>query len=304
MVYNAISHFKQHETTNNVPRKLRPRKTTLREDRMMVRLAELDPFKGSKDIKNELFGENNPRKVSARLVRRRLVEHGLHGRVCRKVPLLTKRHKEARLAFARKYGNWTDQEWKKVLFSDETKINMINSDGKRYVRRPVNKPFDPKFTKKTVKHGGGNIKVWGCFSGFGIGPVRKIKDMLDQHQYKKILEETMIPYSDEHLPVTWIFQQDNDPKHTANSVKAFIREQSLSVLDWPANSPDINPIENLWHIVKKKVSDTRYSNEGALYDGFVKAWNSIPLSTCENLIASMPRRCRAIIDNRGSSTKY
>ncbi|KAI8429369.1 hypothetical protein MSG28_000014 [Choristoneura fumiferana] len=145
---------------------------------------------------------------------------------------------------------------------ESDKINRVCSDGKRYVRRPPNKAFDPKYTKVTLKHGGGNVKIWGCFSGHGVGPVRLIEGNMDQFQYKNILEETMLPYAEGVLPVIWTFQHDNDPKHTACTVKEFLTSQSVSVLDWPANSPDLNPIEHLWCEVKKRFQiDSRFAGE-------------------------------------------
>lgn len=304
MVMNAINHFKKYNTTENVPRKSRPRKTTTLEDSRMILLAKKDPFIGSERIRMEMFDGEGSGGVSARTIRRRLCEANLHGRICRKVPLLKKVNINARLEFAKKYQHWTEREWKNVLFSDETKINMINSDGKQYVRRPPNKDMDPKYTKKTVKHGGGNIKVWGCFSGHGVGPVRKIEGNMDKYQYKNILEQTMIPYTDENLPVIWTFQHDNDPKHTATVVKDFLKKQSITVLDWPPYSPDINPIENLWYQVKKTVGAKRATNVNQLYDAFKEAWEQIPIQTCNKLIASMPKRCQAVIAAKGHATKY
>lgn len=304
MVMNAIKHFKKFNTTENIPRKPRPRKTTPREDSRMVLLAKKEPFKGSELIRSEIYGAGGSTGVSARTIRRRLCEANLYGRVSRKVPLLKKQNVKARLAFAKKYEHWTEREWKNVLFSDETTINMINSDGKQYVRRPPNKEMDPKYTKKVVKHGGGNIKVWGCFSGLGVGPVRKIEGNMDKYQYKNILEETMLPYAEQNLPVIWTFQQDNDPKHTAKVVKDFLRNQFVTVLDWPPSSLDLNPIENLWYQVKKTVAAKRTSNVDQLYTAFTEAWEQIPVQVCTKLIASMAKRCRAVIAAKGHATKY
>lgn len=299
MVFNAVQHVRRNKTVQNVPRKQRLRKTTPQEDRMMVRLAKADPFIGSVFIKNELFGADVTAGVSARTVRRRLEEAGLFGRIARKVPLLKKQHRDARLAFAHKYEHWTYSQWQHVLFSDETKVNLVSSDGRHYVRRPVNAEMNPRFTKKQVKHGGGNIKIWGSFSGLGVGPWN-----LDQFQYKTILEETMLPYAEEHLPVIWTFQHDNDPKHTARTVKTFLTNQSVSVLAWPANSPDLNPIEHLWHEIKKRVAGYRSRSLDELYEAFSEAWANIPVETCRKLISSMPRRCQAVIKNKGFATGY
>lgn len=192
----------------------------------------------------------------------------------------------------------------KCSFSDETKINRVCSDGKRYVRRPSNKAFDPKFTNMTLKHGGGNVKIWGCFSGHRVGPGRLIQGNMDQFQYRNILENSMLPYAEDVLPVIWTFQHDNDPKHTAHSVKQFLYSQSVSALDWPANSPDLNPIKHLWCEVKKRVSNRQCGNLRVLHDIFLEEWNSISLPKCQKFIESMPRRCKAVIKSRGHATKY
>lgn len=114
----------------------------------------------------------------------------------------------------------------------------------------------------------------------------------------------MMTYADENMPVTWIFQQDNDPKHTAHYVKQWFLNNSVTVLGWPSCSPDLNPIENLWQVVKTKVSSLKISNFDNLYTETKKAWEGIPSSVCENLVSSMPRRCQAVIDNNGFATKY
>ena len=72
--------------------------------------------------------------------------------------------------------------------------------------------LSPRYTLKTVKHGGGNVIVWGSFSWCGVGKLHRIQGTMDQYMYKEILENVMLPYAEESLPLVWKFQQDNDPK--------------------------------------------------------------------------------------------
>ena len=106
------------------------------------------------------------------------------------------------------------------------------------------------------------------------------------------------------MPLKWIFQQDNDPKHTSRSAKNWFQAKGVEVLPWPAQSPDLNPIENLWADVKKSVAAKRPSNAKDLWVAVQEAWQQIPLTRCQDLIDSMPRRCAAVIKNHGYTTKY
>lgn len=208
-----------------------------------------------------------------------------------------------RLNFAKEHINWTIDDWKKVLWSDESKFNMIASDGKGYVRRPVNKRFDPKYTKGTVKFGGGNIMVWGCFSWHGLGPLHLVDGTMDQIQYRGILETKMLPHSAK-MGEDWEFQHDNDPKHTAKTVTKWLKDNEIKVMPWPAQSPDLNPIENLWYEAERRLGGRKFKRKEDLYEAVRKAWLSIPKERIEKLIESMPRRCKAVIDSKGYATKY
>ncbi len=81
-------------------------------------------------------------------------------------------------------------------------------------------------------------------------------------------------------------------------------DHGVTVLDWPANSPDLNPIENLWDIVKRKMRDTRPNNADELKATVKETWASIPPQQCHKLITSMPRRIEAVIKAKGAPTKY
>ena len=155
MVVNAL---KRSKKTNICEKRGRKMATSATDDRAILKAAKKDPFLTSRQI----LGDINL-NVSTRTIRRRLQGFNLPARSPKKTPL-SKRNIKKRLQFAKKYLNWKKENWGLILWSDESKINLINSDGRSYVRRPKNTAFHPKYTKKTVKHGGGNILVWGCFS--------------------------------------------------------------------------------------------------------------------------------------------
>ena len=162
------------------------RKTNYREDKLIIREAKKDSFISSNTIKKNL--ELN---VTAQTIRGHLVEANLFSRSPRSVPLLKKRHIKARKEFY-KYFAWTNKKWGTVLWTDESKFNIFGSDGKQFVRRPPNKEFDPHYTKKTLKFGGGSIMVWGCFSSSGIGPIYLVTDTMTANIYTNILKEIML----------------------------------------------------------------------------------------------------------------
>ncbi len=115
----------------------------------------------------------------------------------------------------------------------------------------------------------------------------------------------MLPSADKlYGDADFIFQQDLAPAHTAKGTKSWFNDHGVTVLDWPANSPDLNPIENLWGIVKRKMRDTRPNNADELMATVKETWASIPAQQCHKLITSMPRRIEAVIKAKGAPTKY
>jgi hypothetical protein len=243
-------------------------------------------------------------ELSSRTVQRRLNEAGLNGRVAAHKPYVSKKNKAVRVRFAKEHINWSIEKWRKVLWTDESKFNLHNSDGIRYVRRPVNHRFDPKYTVATVKHGGGNIMVWGGFSYDGIGPLHRVSGILDQHQYKDIMERVMLPHARTKMPDGWVMQQDNDPKHKAKSVMQWFGDNGVKLMDWPAQSPDLNPIENLWWEVERKLQGRKFAKPDELYAAVQREWAALPTTLLQKLIDSMPRRCKAVIEAKGGPTKY
>lgn len=303
MVFNALKYFSQYKTTENVSRKKKARKTSTHIDRMIVRLSKQDPRKSAANIHREI-SVHLEKPITKRTVALRLKEAGLHGRLARKKPLVTASQRKRRIEFAQEHISWTQNQWRYVLFSDETKINRVGPDGRKYVRRPKCAAFNPRFVSPIIKHGGGSIMVWGCFSWNGVGPIHRIEGNMDAVKYVEILQNVMLPYAEENLPVIWKFQQDNDPKHTSRVAKKFFEDNSVTVLDWASSSADLNPIEHLWNDVKNALSTQNISNLDQLFEKAKSAWESISVERCRSLIMSMQRRCAAVIKQKGFATKY
>lgn len=149
--------------------------------------------------------------------------------------------------------------------------------------------------------------VWGCMTATGVGELFLCEGRMNSHRYIEMLEEVLEPSAlklfDEDVP-DYIFQQDNAPCHKSRTVTSWFRENDIRVLEWPAQSPDLSPIEHLWSILKVKVSKFKCNSKDTLKTKVKEVWNSITQEECFRLVASMPRRVHAVIKARGGTTKY
>lgn len=290
-------------TTANKPRSGRPKGTTRTQDVMIIRESMKDPKLTAVDILSNL-SERVGLKCATSTVQRRLRSAGLHGRRPSKKPLISEKNRKARLKFALEHEKWKPEDWEKVLWSDESKFNFVSSDGIKYVRRPTNKRNDVKYQVPTVKHGGGNVMVWGCFSRDGVGPLHQVEGIMDGPKYVEIIKDVMLPHATKQMHKKWIFQQDNDPKHTSKVAKNFFRSKKIRILEWPSQSPDLNPIEHLWDVLDRSVRKQKNTNKANFFANLKQCWEKIGLETLIKLVDSMPRRCKAVIYAKGYPTKY
>ncbi|KAJ7316825.1 hypothetical protein JRQ81_002987 [Phrynocephalus forsythii] len=112
------------------------------------------------------------------------------------------------------------------------------------------------------------------------------------------------------IPSLWrlgrraVFQHDNDPKHTSKTTAALLKKLKVKLMDWPSMSPDLNPIEHLWGILKGKVEVHKVSNIHQLCDIIMEEWKRTPVATCDALVNSLPKRIKAVLENNGFHTKY
>ena len=143
------------------------------EQRNICTQSRRDAFTTAVQIHRSLTGMNGKARCSVRTVRNVLIKNNLNGRVAARKPYLTAAHKQARLHWAKAHKDWKD-EWRRVIFSDETSVQLIQRGGKRYCRWRPGERFRPSCLIPTVKHGGGKFNVWSCFHAGGVGPIKRI----------------------------------------------------------------------------------------------------------------------------------
>ena len=175
-----------------------------------------------------------------------MLRNGLKSQRPKKTPLLLKRHRDARLKFVRQHKEKENSFWTRVLWTDETKIELFGHNYQNHVWRKDSEAYSPKNSIPTVKFGGGSVMIWGCFSVKGVGKTSVLDSKMNAQKYKQILQENLMSSVESlELPSDYIFQQDNDPMHTVKSTKKWLSENNVNVLQWPSQSLDLNQL-TIW----------------------------------------------------------
>lgn len=303
-IENVIKRAKERGNIQNIPRKGRPKLLTIRNERQILKENRENPHLSAPKINEKLKGTLR-KSVCDETVRRVVRANNINGRVARKKPFISEVNRQKRLAFAELHKSKPFDFWKTVIFSDESKYKIFGSDGRRMVWRKPNEALNIKNIKPTVKHGGGSVMVWGCMSALGVGKLVFIEGIMDRHVYLTILKENLNA-SVEKMGLSrngYYFQHDNDPKHTAWDVKMWLLYNTKH-LPTPPQSPDMNPIENLWAYLKEKVREHHISSKAKLKKVLEEEWYKIPPEKYRNLVESMPRRLESVLANKGYPTKY
>lgn len=287
---------------SNKTRSGRPRVTTPADDRFIVSISKRNRRLTASQITAE-FNVNSPNPVSVTTVKRRLLKAGLRGCVAVKKPFLRPVNKKKRLEWAKFHKDWTTDQWKSVLWSDESKFEVFGSKRRTFVRRFPGERCSENLMVASVKHGGGSVMVWGCFGGNEVGDLVKIDGILNKDGYKKILQKHVLTSGNRIIGRGFIFQQDNDPKHTSKLCQNYLnqleRQGKLKVMVWPAQSPDLNPIELLWDQLDRQVRQQNPTSINHLWSLLQTEWAKITAETLENLLRRMPKLCNAVIKSRG-----
>ncbi|HEX9825657.1 MAG TPA: IS630 family transposase [Flavobacteriaceae bacterium] len=243
----------------------------------------------------------------------RMMQHNGYSAIKKiKKPAITEAVAKLRLEYAEAHKNWSVENWSRVLFTDETKVNLCGSDGINYfwgIKASGRKKTIPlKAVKQKKKFGGGGVMFWGCFGWKGIGFGAWVTGTMDKKLYLEILNDEMKNSLEYSIPegMEPIIMHDNAPCHTAKDVKDWLKEEKIETLPHPPYSPDLNPIEHLWNHCKKRVYKKKlnFKTKVELQDAFAEEFYSTDVNYLRKMIESMPRRIKAVIDAKGFYTTY
>lgn len=277
------------------------RKTSPREDRL-IRRTGICHRTSSLAVVRDACQPALDSTITKRTINNRMLEAGLRARKpLLRLPLLP-RHKTARLKWCKERKDWT-QEWLSVIFTDECKFNLGWHDGRTSVRRRTNERNNPAciVTRHTGMTRG--IMFWGAISYDSRSPLIIIKGNMKAQDYiNDVLRPFALPFVDENPGAT--FQQDNATPHSAKITTTFL--QDVKTLPWPARSPDLSPIENVWVEVKRRVYGVGQETPNLLQleQKVIKAWKEIPQEEIRSLYTSMPKRIVECLRAKGGSTSY
>lgn len=303
-IQSIIEKYRKTGCVENLPGRGRKRAFSVKESRRIMKKIKVNPFLSAPKIAQEVQEEMG-KTVSVSTIKKYLHEGGVKGRTARKKPMISNRNRIKRLQFAKTHLKETPNYWKRILWSDETKINLFGNDGPAKVWRKPNEALKSKNIRPTMKHGGGCIMVWGSMSAGGVGNLAFIDTTMNAEGYVNILRDNLSQSAQKTgLRRGFIFQQDCDPKHTSGKAKEYFKKNEVNVLEWPPQSPDLNPIEHVWSHLKVALGPHRSTSKSDMKEKVKKAWDDILPSVTEKLVLSMPKRLEAVIIANGGPTKY
>jgi transposase len=247
-ISNIMSKYRDHGTVEDLPRSGRPCKQTIEEETAMVQAVENNPkLNASQVFKSE---ELNPKHLSLSTVNRTLNQNGLLDYTS--VPQnIREDNKANRLIFAETKASKID--WTKIIFSDESDL-FPDRPGKLHYRKRRGETVDLNYGPES-RWDPRKVKVWGTISIHGVGTLHRYEGTLDSNHYIELLGESLLRdfpllRGTRSRPGKYLFQQDNARPHVSKKSQEYLESIRVYTVEWPSESPDLNPIENVWGFIK------------------------------------------------------
>ena len=305
-----VSHaWKAFQTTGTAVRKVgggRPRKTTAVDDRYIVLQAKRARNQSASAIAQQRCTATG-RQVSRFTVSRRLHKGGLFARRPERCVPLNVGHRRHRFEWCKEHKNWTSHQWSHVLFTDESRFSTKSDSKRQLIWREVGTRLHPSNIVERDHYGGPGVLVWGgimlngqtelhVFAGGSVTGDRYCKEVI--HPHVRLFRGA--------IGADFVFMDDNARPHRTPAVQELLESEDITRMDWPAYSPDLNPIENVWDALGRRLAARLYPPENTqqLKQMLIEEWALLPQELLDNLVLSMERRCEATIAVRGGHIPY
>jgi hypothetical protein len=255
---------------------------------------------------------------STSTIKKILKAHGIVNRRAKRRPFLSPKVAAKRLAWCLRHQGYTAEEWGLFMWSDECSVERGRGKVQEWVFRNAAQKWNRKMIMTYKASKDICVMVWGCFWDHGRSDLYVLdrdfeskKHGYSANSYIEVLDAQLAPWYEELDDEGYIFMQDNAPIHTAHKVRDWFLEKGIRVIDWPPYSPDLNPIEHIWWVLKRMLHDDYPHLDGTgeddieeMQEALKDCWARIPKETFDKLYESMPRRVAACIKARGWHTKY
>ena len=294
-VQTWIVRYQETGDVQDKPGSGRKRKTSEIEDKKIITMVKKQRTTSSATISMSM--DKQGVDISSATVRHRLHEKGLYKLQPLKKPLLSDTHRLNRFKWA-KDNRKTD--WSTVIFTDETTLTLFSKPKK--VWREKAEIIKAPMVKHSAK-----VHVYGCFSENGFGKIYCFKNNLTGDLLCTIYKSTLLPSATILFGKnnnSWKLQEDNDPKHMSNKAKKWRLDNKINYLSWPSQSPDLNPIENVWSVLKTNVSNHKVTSVQHFIQIIKKEWQALDKIFAKNLVISMKNCISLLLSNEGDHILY
>jgi len=286
-----------------LPKMGRPSKISERTRHWMVCKYNAGKLKTLEHGHNYIESLGEP-PVSNRTIKRVMEEAACFPGIKQKAPALTDEQKRNRVKWAKEHIKWGTEDWKKVMFSDECTIERFGTSGRQYYySNAEHRQRHAHHFREKKQGGGGKIQVWGCITYHGVGDMEWVEGNMEKEHYVDVLRSYVEPSRDWYNmdPTTFTFQHDNSSVHTAHVIKDYLAKAKIKVLEWPANSPDISPIERVWGYIDWRLNhyEERSKDLDELFGRVEDIWNDLPPDFLHDLYDELPDKMRCLIKTGG-----
>lgn len=299
-----FSKYQEFGTVADLPRCGRPCTLSEEQEKRLIENVEQNPKLTANSIAKD--PEMNEEDLSSRQLTRILNANGLldHTSVPQSIKDVNKAN---RLKFA--IYQEKNIDWDYVIFSDESDL-FPDRPGKIHYRKRKGENIDLDYGPD-YRHDPRKVKVWGTISRLKVGTIHRYEDKMKGTNYVKLLEQTLI----QDFPLLrgthtrrgkYSFQQDKAGPHISEEVEIFFRNNHIHVIDWPSESPDLSPIENVWHFIKAELykMNNDLSTADEAWEEIKRIWYNDVKFLLPQLYNSMPNRFHEVIKCEGGRISY